>query len=676
MVCFEERYKMLTNDLHQVTTVPYFDYAISAVIHDIDLVDTKTLAIAAKDGVYICENRTGVVKHYHHTQESIHTVAVLDDERLIFGGEDNRLTMFNYKTQKVIYTFAVSHQVLEIKKLDDNQLVFSCKSKEVFFFNYNIQKIVHTHHTGEHYGNMPLPWIGAIEMVESDLIVFGGSDCKLTFFNFKTKEVVITYLTAGWVRSIAVTPDKLVATDGGSDKLYIYDYKKRERFHIRYKKDNYIHAMCCFDDHTLVYCGMKFFDYKRKEIEDMIELEYNPFVIKKTDTNCIAFGGRTKELSFLDYRTKDIFTIPTIDQIKSVMEIKQYIYLYLFTDYLVIFDYKNKRVVNNMNIGFRRVYELNEDMIVFSDGLYNLSIYDLNKRRVIRKFTSEIDRLKRENSVKRKIRGYARLNDFSFVYAKGNTLFSYDIKTDISTKLPYVADYKVEDIYKIVSLDRDILVFSEDKRYITFYNYKTDEILFQTDALSSDKPNTFIKLDDESIACCTGEGNFVTIINYKTQTYEKEAIVTKTAVQNIYKIDDALIALVEYDNTLSFYDYKSRKIVYRKKMTHKVFDVTKTTDNLIAIAGEKETVSYLDYWGSGDIISAMKFFNDGIISIYDFQNSELTLLNRRELFTTLDKKTLDRHAWYINNQGHVVSYKKFRDRLVFDKYEQNKVVLK
>jgi len=651
---------------------PYNNYAIYAVINDIDIVDQNNIAVAARDGVYLCDSKSGVVKYYHYTPHNIHSLAVLDDELLIYGGDDKRLTMYNYKSREVVYTFDVSYQVLEIKKLDEVLLVFSGKGKEVYFFNYKTKEILYSHHTGEHTGNMPLPWILGIEILDSDLIVFGGSDCKITIFNYKTKEVECERFVYGWARSITLTEDKVIVVDIGDRGYDFCQYKNGKCISASSKCDGYIDLFAYINGRVPEHMELKFLEHKSKEYID----GYSPDFLKKIDKSSVLIGGSSKTISVLECDKKDQFEIPRIDQIKDMLEIKKDLYLYLFQEYLVIYDSKNARVEHNIYFHFSRVYTLNEDAIILRDGLNDLWVYDLNKRRIVRKFISDKDKFMEDNDKNAIIDGYARVDNTTFIYSKGNRLSIYNTKTDSLVNIECNIGSKTKHIYHIIKLHEDVIAFTQDQKTIYFCNYKSGERLFKTEASFSKNPNTFIQLDHESIAYCTSEENYFSIVNYKTKQHIKEVFTSKTAIKTIHRIDNTFMAIIEEDNHLTFYDHKNKKVAYTKKMLHKVYGVMRTSDDLIAILSEKDTVSYLDFWGSKEIVKVMKFFEDGIINIYDTKKHEMTLIYRKNIFTPLDEKILKRHAWYMDKEGNVKSYKSFPKRVLCDRFEKNKVVLR
>jgi WD40 repeat protein len=612
------------------------------------------LAIATGDGLFFYD--------YQHLQliysfsiGKLLAVEILNDSLLALSEEKENgysIIIFNYQTQEIVNRHSIDFEVFKIKKIDEKLFVYMGYSEDIVFFDYKTFRIVHTEHTTNHQGVVKRYWIKTAEIVDDEVIVYGGSDCKLSFFNYKLMELLYEVSRPGWIRDIEVFEEKLVATDGGSDKFVVWDYINKEYIYNLYDVVNNYHELkyiLYLGDGEIIYgrsCDHPFWvNYKTKEFKrspDAVEMKK---INKKIDA--VTSVHENKFCYKMAWLENELQKLPEYSKLINIFDLGDGYSLYVFEHLLIFYDRKKDEVVLKHRTRFKtaeviHINKANGSAFAFLTSLGEFTILEYNSD---------------QNRVSYMLKGFftlsmCSLSDNYMLYSTKHDLYLVNCET-------YNIKHIEEFDYSIKIIDRldDENILLEMNRTMYIYDVKQQKTIT---AFNEYQDCRHIVLDDEIVAFfCSSK---IKILNFKKEE-EFQTLEREREIRNICKIDTDKLLIIEEGNVVSCYDFRQNIMLYEDIALSHTIDSAIKVDDSVVFKGDNLIVIYEDIQ-TKKIAQSMRICSDDVVSVYDYRDNKLIITDTGSDDLELEYDPFDIHALFMDEKQHkIIPYKSYPQRV-------------
>jgi len=657
---------------NSITPISHFDYHdIVDDANDFVCIAEDELIVVTGYGLYFY-NYTDKIVHYFFNFGELYAIELLDDTHVAFSGkidDQYKLVLFNYQTKEVTDTQTIAFEAIQIKKINDRLLSCVGYDTHVVFYDFDAKEIVHMQDTKNHKGNFKRHWIQTIEIVDDEVIVYGGSDCMLSFFNHKTMKLLYTISRPGWIRDIEVFEDKLVATDGGSDKFAIWDHINRKYIFNDLVKAHHLWYICYLGDGDLIFGSdtPSLLNYKTltlnqsctpEELKDIEERVKNLTVVKEN-----KFCSKNKWL----YRMLE--GVPHTSEIQKMMVLENGSFLIFFKDHfkehMLLFYHTKKCVLWHVDLDFHvhKVIQLDESRLAFITTEQKLLIYDLHDKKIV--FGYKII----------SVEDICKLDDKLLIYVTRKGMFSLNYKTYEVKDLSCFSIYDARELCRID--DERVVCVNGSNSFVCNVKSGEDAIKLHRSYTSFFKTeNHLTLLDGEKIASAN---HFTLYIDNYNNGDKINTMKFKSPIQKLLKFDDEILFILEENGTLTPYNYKQDTILTQEiDLPYKsdIRDIIKLSDKHTAIQMRNVILIYEDILGERRCLESIKIYDNTILSLYTYEKEELTLINTQKPFLGKEDAYFDYYAKFIDLKSRkIFSYKELPQRVHFCEDEEDKVVL-
>lgn len=640
-----------------------------------DFVYTKKneLAVVSSYGLYLYDYKREETTFYRNLGQ-LFTIDVLDDHRVVFNGivEDRHsIVIFDHIAKEVVDIHHTERPFTKIKIIAPDLLVCIGDFEEIYFLDCQTWETVHTQLTTDHEGNIKHGWVSSVEIVDDDVIVYGGSDCKLSFFNHKKMQLEYEVSRPGWIRDIVVFENKLVATDGGSNKFAVWDYvNKTYLFNERTPRDGWVKEMCYAGDGTILFSPNRdwVFGLKMTALYPIYGASTRRAIKKQLQAHTDVTKNRVcfKE-QWIKTHSKPIpfpFGIR-----KVIIGNKNRIF---FLNYLKIFslDMETKRISDTRKLSFDKMQALQVNERFFAlvsgyPGMNSFMIYDLDLKRVV--YTDII----------KDLGNICKLNDTTLVVPKKEKITLFDLETFTYSLPGCGVSNDTPPVKKAEAIDEHRIAVGK-AHSIQICNIKTQESHYVARSKKSREFTDFVVLDHAHLAY-TIAGNELAVVNY-----QNNEVVAHFTIQNtceyLNKIDDKTVVIVDASSRILFFNYKKQEIV--RKVEHygpsPVQSVIPLPDRRIAVVTYHAMDIYdsLEKW---QCEISIKPYEDGTVKIEDYLHEEATLTHPFKRFQKPPKTDprLEQHiAFYEPKRGNVLPFSTNPKAVQFVKDNPFKVIVR
>ena len=639
-----------------------------------DFVYTKAneLAVVSYYGLYLYDYHKDRTMHYFNIGRMV-TIDTLDQRRVVLGGlvdDRHSIVVFDHIAKEIVDIRHTKQPLTKIKKISPDLLVCIGDCEEIYFLDCHTLETVHIQPTTDHEGNIEHGWVSSVEIVDDDVIVYGGSDCKLSFFNHQKMQLEYEVSRPGWIRDIIVFENKLVATDGGSDKFAVWDYINKEYlYNKRTPRDNWVKKLCYAGDGDIVFspdCDWVF-NLKSMDIHKVNtigeEHEIRKRIASRTDVtqNMVCFKDR--------WLRRHAKAIPFSFGISKIFVTEENLLYFVSYKRLSALDWQTKKISEPLNLPFSQFASLriNDHLFAFVAGefpTYTFIIYDLNLKKIV------------HSRIIESIGDICKLDDNTLVVPHKDRLSLFNLKRYTYTFLKCIIAGNTFRIKRIVALDKKRIALL-DSGGIRICNTKTMETSRGTDMDISDHIIDFVILDQEYLAL-TKSFYGIYVVNYNTQEIIAQ-YPHDTKLQYIDKIDEETVVVIDELYRILFFNYKQRKIV--RKIEHYgpsgVESVITLPDRRIAVI-TWNSVDIYDNLENWQCETSIKMYRDDIVKIEDYLQNEATLIHPVREFRKPPEidPVLESHiAFYDPKTGTVTPYSENMEAVQFVEDDPRKVVV-
>lgn len=559
-----------------IIPVSHFEYHdIVDDANDFVCIAEDELIVVTGYGLYFY-NYTDEIVHYFFRFGALYAVELLDETHVAFSGKiENayKLVLFNYQTKEVADTQAIAFEAIQIKKISDTLLSCVGYDTHVLFYDFVTKEIVHLQDTKDHQGNVDRYWIKMVEIVDDEVIVYGGSDCRLSYFNHKTMKLLYTKFIGKWIHAIEVNEDKVVTVNKFSLKS-----KWLDRVLKGVPRTSAIQKMIVLENgNFLIFLEehMILFDHAQQQVLWHVELNFYVHKVIQLDERRLAFLTTGQNLLIYDLNDKKIVFGYKIISVEDICRLDDKLLIYVTRSGMFSFDYKTYAVkdVSCFSINdARELCRIDDERVACIYGFGSFVCNVKTREEVSELHQSYSSSCQAENHLTLLDDEKIASSDYSGVFID-NYKNGDEIRTMRCKSL----------VQKILRFDDEILFIVEENGTLTPYNYKQDSILTQEIKLPyksdirdiiqlSDKHtaiqmrNSILIYEDILGACrCLESVKIYDETILSLYTYEKEQLTLINTQEPFLGRDDAY-----FDYYAKFIDLKSRKVFSYKELPQRV----------------------------------------------------------------------------------------------------------
>jgi WD40 repeat protein len=188
-------------------------------------------------------------------QDTISSVAISSDHKIIVGGGWKTIRIWNLETGKLINTInAHSHWVLSVAMSSDGQyLVSSSIDKTVKLWSLKTKINLHTF-TGH------TSWVNVLKITpDNQTLISGSADKTIKVWNLEKKQLVHTFNGhTGWISCLAISSDSKFLVSGSTDKtIKVWDLTNKQLLRTLEEHSDWIQNVAISSDNQSLATGSR-----------------------------------------------------------------------------------------------------------------------------------------------------------------------------------------------------------------------------------------------------------------------------------------------------------------------------------------------------------------------------------------------------------------------------------